>query len=196
MRCLAFFLLFTFSLTAEQELVALKGFTPETYATKWTIGYGVWKVEEGVLSGRELKESNHSAGTGVNHPCSNGTISFEFTLAKAEFVQLVIDELKGKKDHRFKFRVYSNGDVKLNAGSKRNKTLRPMGPLVSLSNFNKDVWHSLKVVYKGKGIKAYIDGELVKDVTAPKDFARPKNRMSLNVKGFAKFRNFLYSPSH
>ncbi|MCM8536433.1 MAG: hypothetical protein NE334_10885 [Lentisphaeraceae bacterium] len=194
MRLLILFFILTCSLFAEPELKPLKGFEAKSYSSSWTIGHGVWKVEEGILSGLELEESNHSAGTGINHPCSHGVISLEFNLAKAEFVQLVMDELKGKKDHRFKLRIYKTGDMKINAGSKRNKTMKAMGPMVNITNFNSDAWHKLKVVYKGQSIKAYIDGKLINKVTAPKDFARPKNRMSLNVKGFALFKNFLYTP--
>ncbi|MCM8530642.1 MAG: hypothetical protein NE330_05715 [Lentisphaeraceae bacterium] len=196
LKSLILLLLMANSLFAEQTLKPLKGFDPDTYKNKWTIGHGVWEVEKGVLSGQELEESNHSAGTGVNHPCSDGSITFDFNLSKAEFVQLVLDEVKGKKDHRFKLRIYNNGDMKINAGSKRNKTLKAMGPVVKVANFDNSAWHKLKVTFNGQKIEAFVDGKLIIDVSAPKDFAQPKNRMSLNVKGFAQFKNFRYLPSH
>ena len=176
----------TFNLNSAE--IVKSGFNEQTLK-EWVKGKGSWTVADGVLTGVEKAEDKHVAGIGLKIDCTDAVIEFEFNVVEGKYIHLTVNTIKGGKDTRLRFAVSGDGKVDLRAGAQKKKAYSLLGKAVKISD-HKNKWHSVKIQYSGQEIVVELDGKVIIDGEAVKEFLGNKNKINLVVNGKASFRNF------
>jgi len=152
----------------------------------WTVAKGLWKVENSVLTGKELAADHHSASIRANVPFTNAILQFDFKLDGSKGFFLSVNEAKG---HHSRVGITPDG-ITLNK-DRDKKDERSLSLPLGRQNvtFKPGVWYTIVVEYCGNDLLAHINNETFV-LGTQEQIGSPKTNFGLPVLGeFASFAN-------
>ncbi len=123
----------------------------------WSAGHGEWKIEDGVLLGKELAADNHGATFKRALPLKDAVIQYSFQLAGATATSLSIDNSTG---HLCRIHIAPAGFT-----ASKDDNDKDLGPDEGARyntiemNLADDEWHTMVIELVGDTVLAQIDGE-------------------------------------
>ncbi|MCM8535628.1 MAG: hypothetical protein NE334_06810 [Lentisphaeraceae bacterium] len=170
-----FFILFTMTLsswaqsellkTSKGKLIFETSFDQDLPKKISKVKYGWWKIENGVLKGKELKENKHMAAWELTQVMHNPIIEFKFRLVgDGKNLSFLVNVKKGalgsRVGHLWWLSAFSENMNFVKSGDKKNPKKDPKKvlmrkPYKTASN----KWYAVKIVNVGDKVAISIDGQ-------------------------------------
>ena len=153
---------------SNSELVIDDNFDRAELGDGWHVNTGDWRIEEGVLTAREIKADKHSAAARCKVATGNAAYDLRFRLTgDVRTFHVGFDPSPGqldKKGHLFSVIVTPGGWKIMKHLDKNRPEADPNEVLASEKlSIEKNTWHTLRVVTWGPYVTATLnDGEPMK----------------------------------
>jgi hypothetical protein len=143
-------------LTQKGDILFSENFSGGLNTGRWTVAKGEWKVENGVLTGKELASDHHAAAIRAELPFENAILQFDFRLDGSKGFSLSVNEAKG---HHSRVMIAPDG-ISLQKDRDKKDARSLSMPLGRQScEFKPGVWYTVTVEYCGNDLLAHIGKE-------------------------------------
>ncbi|MCM8531176.1 MAG: hypothetical protein NE330_08465 [Lentisphaeraceae bacterium] len=128
------------------------------------VKYGSWKIENGVLKGKELKEEKHMAAWELTQVMNNPIIEFKFRLVgDGRNLSFLVNVKKGahgsRVGHLWWLSAFSENMNFVKSGDKKNPKQDPKKVLMRKAyKTERNKWYAVKVVNLDDKVAISIDG--------------------------------------
>ncbi|MFH1300078.1 MAG: family 16 glycoside hydrolase [Planctomycetota bacterium] len=132
-------------------------FNDKTLSKQWAANKGEWKIEEGVLTGKELKADKHAAVLTWKLPNRNSILRCSFQLKDADFFHVSLNHPKG---HLFRVIVDESGMILRTDKDKKDPKSKSITLAQAKAKIDPDKWYTLQLEMQGDKVVAQIDNGL------------------------------------
>jgi hypothetical protein len=159
---------------------------PVLDTNRWTVAKGLWKVEKGVLTGKELAADHHPASIRTDVLFENAILQFDFKLDGSEGFALSVNEEKG---HHSRVLIAPDGISLLKDRDKKDARSLALPLARQNITFKPGVWYTITVEYCGSDLLAHINKQTFV-LGTQEQMGSPKINFGFPVKGeSASFAN-------
>lgn len=126
-------------------------------SNQWAAAKGEWKIEDGVLTGKELKADKHAAVMTWKVPNRNSIIRCSFQLKDADFFHLSLNHPKG---HLFRVILDESGMILRTDKNKKDPKSKPITLAQAKRTLEPGKWYTLQLEMQGDKVVAQLDNGL------------------------------------
>ena len=153
--------------------------SPVLDTNRWTTAKGLWTVENGVLTGKELASDHHAATIRADVPFENAILQFDFRLDGSDGFSLSVNEEKG---HHSRVMISPDGISLLKDRDKKDARSLALPLARQNTPFKPGIWYTMTVEYCGNDLLAHVDKQTF--VLGTQDqMGSPKINFGFPVKG-------------
>lgn len=142
-------------LVKPEKVVVDESFSGEGLPAKFIAVKGDWKVEGGVLVGKEKKEDEHAGVLNLQVPNRDSSIQFSFNLEGAQAFHLSLNHAKG---HLFRVIITPEAVVISKDKDKEDENSKAEVLGRAKAEFAPGTWHTMLVEMQGDEVVVQTDG--------------------------------------
>jgi len=144
-------------LTKTAEPSQTETFHGKKLSKQWAANKGEWEIEEGVLTGKELKADKHAAVLTWKLPHRNSALRCSFQLKDTNFFHVSLNHPKG---HLFRVMIDESGMTLRTDKNKKDPKSKPITLAQAKGKIEPGKWYTLLLEMQGDKVVAQIDNGL------------------------------------
>ena len=129
-------------------------FDSKSLSKQWAANKGEWKIDDGVLVGKELASDKHAAVMTWKLPNRNSVIRCSFQLKDTNFFHVSLNFEKG---HLFRIMINQSGMILRTDKNNRKAKNKPVTLAQVKGKIEPGKWYTLQLEMQGEKVVAQID---------------------------------------